>query len=156
MISTNYNGGDPTAAYWEDLQPVLSSGGWSWTFSGNIDIAAFAQGEVNIAFKYTSTDTESATWEIDNIKVYGQMGTGIKPVVEPQNRIYPNPAVNKVMVNLAANAQISIYALTGEKVMEKNLLQGVNTIEISNLHSGVYLVKIQMPSRTETHRLIVK
>lgn len=156
MVSTNYNGGDPTSAYWEDLEPVLSSGGWSWTFSGNIDIAAFAQNDLTIAFKYTSTDTESATWEVDDIKIYGQMGTGIKPVAEPQNRIYPNPAVNKVMVNLASKAKISIFALTGEKMMDKNLPQGVNTINISNLQSGIYLVKIQTTTSTETHRLFVK
>lgn len=156
MVSTNYNGGDPTAAYWEDLEPVLSSGGWSWTFSGNLDISAFAQGELTIAFKYTSTETESATWEIDNIKVFGQMGTGIKPLVEPKNQIYPNPAVNKVMVNLAADAHLSIFTLTGEKIIERNLVQGVNTICISNLPSGIYLVKIQMSTATEIHRLVVK
>lgn len=156
LVSTNYNGGDPTAAFWEELTPILSTGGWSWTFSGNIDISAFAQGNLTIAFKYTSTDTESATWEVDNIKVYGQTTTGIKPVAEFQNRIYPNPASQMVQVQLAAEARVSIVSITGEKIMENMLQQGNNTINISNLRSGVYLVKIETPTATETHRLIVK
>ncbi len=156
LVSTNYNGGDPNTAFWEVLEPTLSTGGWSWTFSGNIDISVFAQGNLTIAFKYTSTDIESATWEIDDIKIYGQMGTGIPSIAEARNRIYPNPAIQKVMVNLASDAKVSIFSLTGEKMYEKNLTQGTNSINISNLSSGVYLVKIETPTSTETHRLIVK
>lgn len=156
MVSTNYNGGDPTAAYWEDLSPILSTGGWSWTFSGNIDISAFAQGNLTIAFKYTSTDTESATWELDDIKVYGQTATGIQPVAERQSRIYPNPASNTIHVQLASNAKVSIVALTGEIIMEQFLSQGTHTLSIQNLPSGLYLVKTEASTSTETHRLIVK
>ncbi|MGC8864655.1 MAG: choice-of-anchor J domain-containing protein [Bacteroidales bacterium] len=156
LVSTNYNGGDPTTAYWEPLEPILSSGGWSWTFSGNIDISAFAQGDLTIAFKYTSTDTESATWEVDNVKIYGQSTTGIKPVAELKNRIYPNPASNTVQILLASQAKVSIVSLTGDRILESTFPQGINTINIHHLNSGVYLVKIETLATTETHRLIIK
>jgi hypothetical protein len=40
--------------------------------SGKLDISNFAGKNVVVAFKYTSTDTASATWELDNVKVRGR------------------------------------------------------------------------------------
>lgn len=37
--------------------------------SGAIDFTAYAGKNVNVAFKYTSTTSAAATWEIDNVKV---------------------------------------------------------------------------------------
>jgi len=55
--------------------------GNSWTFisSGNIDLAKFKGKTVYIAFKYTSSESEAATWEIKNFVVAkgaGDAGTG--------------------------------------------------------------------------------
>ena len=40
--------------------------------SGKLDISNFAGKNVVVAFKYTSTATASATWELDNVKVRGR------------------------------------------------------------------------------------
>lgn len=72
LISSNYSGsGNPTTATWTPLSATLSpsTGSYVWTNSGKIDISTFAGQKVYVAFKYTSTTSAAATWEVDNVKV---------------------------------------------------------------------------------------
>lgn len=75
LISTNYTGsGNPTTATWTAVTGTLSpsTGSYVWTGSGAIDITAIGAGhKIYVAFKYTSSNTAAATWEIDNVKVKG-------------------------------------------------------------------------------------
>ncbi len=74
--SSNYNGGDPSSdGNWTELSVTLDtdSSSWSsWTDSGNIDLSSYTGGNVYIAFKYVSTSSGSATYEIDNVLVVGE------------------------------------------------------------------------------------
>ncbi len=71
FMATDYAGGDPnTDGTWTPLTVTLSTGSWSWTDSGDIDVSAAAGGDLFIAFKYTSTTSGSATYEVDNFKVF--------------------------------------------------------------------------------------
>ena len=45
------------------------SGDWNFVSSGNIDLTPFISNNLNIAFKYTGTNADGATWELDNIIV---------------------------------------------------------------------------------------
>jgi len=70
MISTDYVD-DVTTATWTELTvPTWPSGNnWAFVESGNIDLSAYIGETVNIAFKYISTATNAATWEIDWVEV---------------------------------------------------------------------------------------
>tara|TARA_Y100000766_G_scaffold242994_1_gene221541 strand:+ start:21 stop:1376 length:1356 start_codon:yes stop_codon:yes gene_type:complete len=74
--SSDYSGGDPTSdGNWTELSVTLDidSSSWSsWTDSGNIDLSSYAGGNVYIAFKYVSTSSASATYEIDNVLLTGE------------------------------------------------------------------------------------
>lgn len=70
----NYTG-DPTTTTWVALPALLdtnNSGFGDWVSSGNVDLSAFLGKNVRIAFKYTSTSSAAATWEIDDFKIKGQ------------------------------------------------------------------------------------
>lgn len=68
--STNYTSGDPTTAQWTLITGfTLSAGGWAVTPSGNIDLSSITGTNVHLAFKYTSTTSSCATWELKNFKV---------------------------------------------------------------------------------------
>lgn len=70
LISTDYSGtGDPNAATWEALPATWSSGDFDFVNSGIIDLSEFLTNNVHIAFKYTGTDGDGSTWEIDNITI---------------------------------------------------------------------------------------
>lgn len=70
-ISTNYKSGLPSTAAWDKLNiPTYPSGSnWNFVSSGNIDLSAYAGCSVTIAFKYISTSTAAAQWEVKNFSV---------------------------------------------------------------------------------------
>lgn len=66
--STNYDGtSDPSTADWTDLTFTLSNGDWNWKNSGNLELPKEAS--VCVAFIYTGSNSDGATWEIDNIRI---------------------------------------------------------------------------------------
>jgi hypothetical protein len=75
-ISKNYTDGSPATATWEQLTIISYPTGGNWNFvnSGSISIPAGYLGQPNVrfAYKYLSSDAESATWEIKNVVVAGE------------------------------------------------------------------------------------
>ena len=56
---------------WTELTGIIyPASNWSWTDSGDLDISGFNNNpNVYIAFKYTSSSSESCAWEIDNMRI---------------------------------------------------------------------------------------
>lgn len=158
MVSTDYSGlGNPNLAYWENLDAVLSPGGWAWTFSENVDIANFASGNLYTAFKYTSTATESATWEIDDIKIWGHQEIGIEQTKIHQISISPNPAREFVKISIQHPSELLLYSLTGEKLLQIHLSQGTNSLNLQDYPSGIYIIKLVPEGYpTEVYKLIIR
>ena len=75
-VSADYSGGNPsTDGNWQELSVILDTddSSWSsWTDSGNVDLSSFSGANVFIGFKYISTTSNSATYEIDNVLVTGE------------------------------------------------------------------------------------
>ena len=70
-ISNNYTSGDPSTATWTELTiPTHATTGWGFVSSGDIDIPAnMLTATTRIAWRYICNDTESATWQIQNVVV---------------------------------------------------------------------------------------
>ncbi len=71
MISNNYDGQNPATATWQPLSFTLSAGNYEWVESGVISLDGYSGDNCHIGFKYTSTETEAASWEIDDIILLG-------------------------------------------------------------------------------------
>ena len=75
LISKNYSGvGNPNAATWTAVTGVLAptDSNYTWTPSGAINISTYTgagNNTVYVAFKYTSSTSSSATWEVDNVRI---------------------------------------------------------------------------------------
>jgi len=76
-VSTNYTSGAPSTATWTQITtanfPVWTSGSFTpFIASGGVDLTSYVgNSNFRIAFKYTSTTAGAASWEVDNVKVYG-------------------------------------------------------------------------------------
>lgn len=71
-VSTNFDGSDVTTANWTkvDIPTYMSGNDWVFVNSGEISLSEFNnESKIFIAFKYISTDTLAATWEIKNVEV---------------------------------------------------------------------------------------
>lgn len=75
FVSTNYNG-DVTTCDWTQLEwntnedgTLNVPGGTSWVFqtSGFFDMSKYVGEKINIAFRYTTSNGVSGTWEIKNL-----------------------------------------------------------------------------------------
>jgi hypothetical protein len=56
--------------------------------------------------------------------------------------VYPNPTADMLIVEgVTAKEAIHIYSLNGNQVLSVTTQEGVNTINVSGLPNGVYLLK---------------
>lgn len=63
-------------------------------------------------------------------------------------KLFPNPANNKITITNSTDqigVQYVFYDITGKNIFQGELSQNENIINISNLNTGVYFVKIMMP-----------
>lgn len=81
LISDNYTAGDPSTATWTPLTVTYPAGNnWSYEDS-KTDLKAYAgKKNIHIAFKYVSTSTSAAAWQIAKMEV--KEATGTKPGTE--------------------------------------------------------------------------
>ncbi len=71
LVSTNYDGINPSAATWTPITVTLagqSDADNAWVESGDIDLSAYIpQGKIAVAFKYVGSGTQSTTMRVDNV-----------------------------------------------------------------------------------------
>jgi len=79
------------------------------------------------------------------------------PSIEKDSfRIYPNPAVDVIHLdNSAGLEKVSIFDLSGKRILEYNLNEGENNLNF-NLNSGLYILKFEGKNRQLTKKLIVQ
>ena len=72
LVSNNYVEGQPETATWTPLTVPTYPAGNSWTFvsSGDVDMNSYVNSNnVHIAFRYTSENGNSGSWEIKNVLI---------------------------------------------------------------------------------------
>lgn len=78
-----------------------------------------------------------------------------EPTNSNQIGFYPNPATKELnFSNYESIESVAIYSLTGEKVVNKALVD--NTLDISLLMPGTYFVKIRSGNDEITKKLVIK
>lgn len=70
-------------------------------------------------------------------------------------KIYPNPAKSSFFIESEHKGNITIYDLSGKKILSKNNLTGKNQINIS-LPKGIYLVEFEDQKSKAIKKLIVE
>lgn len=70
--------------------------------------------------------------------------------------IYPNPAVNEIKLNsdVIGEKTVILYDTTGRIAKQITITEAEITVDISDLHKGIYLVKLSNSNNTQ--KLIVK
>ncbi|QNM86172.1 S8 family serine peptidase [Polaribacter pectinis] len=119
------------------------------------------RGVYESADKY-SNPLEQHGYGIPNFEVAQQIYFSLYPASVNDNllsdfSIYPNPVNNSFIIdskNLNIEEfNIQIYTILGKKVVEKSKIF-TNTIDVSYLESGIYLLKIQKGNQHKTLKLI--
>ena len=80
------------------------------------------------------------------------------PELEKNNpTVYPNPATNNFTVDLGNDekANIQLFNIVGQMVYSETIT-GSTQVNVANLHSGVYMLKVNQNGKTYTTKVIVK
>jgi hypothetical protein len=154
-VSTNYSGsGNPNAGTWTNLTYTKSAGSFEWTSSGEVNLSGFNGPSVYVAFRYTSTTSASATWEIDNILITGEDDLGLDGPYGKDNlfTIFPNPSngVINIAKPVEGFSKLSILSIAGERVEEFEIQDALNQIDLTDLTKGVYFMLITDEQTGET------
>lgn len=87
--------------------------------------------------KYTGFDRNKAFEEAR--KIFDPTAVG-ELVAESSIAIYPNPANNNITVTLDQSAQLNIVSITGQVLHSNTYSRGAQTIDISHLPAGMYIL----------------
>ena len=81
--------------------------------------------------------------------------------MEPDDfKVYPNPA--SLFVNIEfdylpeTGTSIEIIDVNGKSLIKKILESNINTVEISQLPTGIYILKVNNSQHYKTKKLIIK
>lgn len=72
-------------------------------------------------------------------------------------KIYPNPVVNGILfisTDANANRSVTVFDVLGKQVL--NTTTSTNTINVSQLNTGIYIVRITEEGKTATRKLVIE
>jgi len=95
-------------------------------------------------------------WIISDAGRDPNCSTGVSSLEEDIFTLYPNPTTNNVNVNMQTPATYTITDINGKELQKGNLMQGDNTLDISEFPSGVYFVKMQTESGSAVRKMVVE
>lgn len=85
---------------------------------------------------------------------------GIESILTSSLHIYPNPAKDKLtleLVNMPENSStVSIYSITGSTVYNEKLSTQSTEIDLSGFESGLYFIKLTSGDRSFTQRVEIQ
>lgn len=111
-------------------------------------------GNKNSVGGHTTVDTEYAS---KTLVIGGVLGINDAQILNFS--MYPNPSDNKVTLQLPSgtnNAQAQVFDYLGKTLILKDITSSNSSLNISNLSSGIYFVRIQSDNKVGVKKLVVR
>lgn len=94
-------------------------------------------------------------FDLDAVGVIHQQTVGIDELELTNVSVYPNPATNVLYVNLSSiNYSLEVINLIGEVVLKVENKSNTTSLELSNLKSGVYYLKISSEGKQKQMKFV--
>ena len=128
---------------------------WQW-FNSGLPSVQISELEIQYSLgKIRAATYGRGVWESD----LNSISTSISEAPNSNISINPNPAKNKLQISSAKNLKglkFNLFNVTGDLFMSREINGYHNVIPISELKSGVYIVKITSERKTiKTEKLII-
>ncbi|MDC1492462.1 T9SS type A sorting domain-containing protein [Flavobacteriaceae bacterium] len=144
--------GDATTATWVLLNDVIGTDAEdAWV---QRTFALPSAENVVVSFQYNST--YGADWNIDDVCVQEDTLSTVDATVLDM-RIYPNPSNGSyVTIQTPVNGvkYVEVFDITGKRLMNTSL--SADTLDVSSISSGMYLVKVTIEGQSKTSKLIIR
>ena len=135
-------------------------------YSGKVlDVSRVSQNNGASVHQWTYVGGANQQWQLVSVETNARVAdTSSKleinaSLLEPTLRIYPNPAHAQLTVEAtdSQDYQVTIYDLSGRRMMQHDHLSGQTQVDISHLRPGVYILKMRDREQREgRHRIIVE
>ena len=117
---------------------------WTW-----LDLSSLGRAD-SLSFQFSSSDVGNygintpTYFCMDNITVAGQAVSTYSPALSAALSLYPNPASETLWMDWQENnaAQVLLYNLSGQLLLEDRIEKGQNQLDIQQLSAGMYLLRI--------------
>ena len=150
LYSEDYSG-DVDTATWVVLNDVIPAGD-IWVANGPYALPTTGT-TVNIAFRYTGYD--ATNWFIDDVSIWSTLS--IDDVDPLDMRIYPNPVDGNFVTILSpvnGTKYIQVFDIMGKRVIDTTI--NGNTLDVSSINSGFYMIKVTIDGQSKISRLVVR
>jgi len=98
---------------------------------------------------------EDGTTKTYTINVSQQANTSISETGENTLQVYPNPVFNELTIsNISSKSTLSIFDINGKMLQTKVATTTSEKIDVSNLHDGIYFVRIANDKTVVTRKFI--
>ena len=136
---------------------IISSGNYveaptEWT-QYEYDLSAYEGQTVRVGIHCVSND--SFVLQMDAFVVEGTLGVNYANDLEMN--LYPNPVDGgfvTIQTPTSDTKQVEVYDILGKLVISTNLVS--DTLNVSELNSGIYMVKVTVKSQSNMSKLIIK
>ena len=136
---------------------IISAGSYeeapiAWT-QYEYDLSAFDGQTVRVGIHYVGADT--FVLQMDSFVVEGTLG--VNDVQSLEMNIYPNPVNDDfVTIQTPVNGMkyVEVFDITGKRLINTSL--SADTLEVSSLSAGMYLIKVTVEGQSKTSKLIVR
>lgn len=148
LLSGDYTYGSTDNLFVYVKGPTIDDGGGDYFID---DFSLMPQGSPAVDFSNVDDIVDIGAYEF-----LGNSLSAINPSDSPSDFIlYPNPASDRLQIsNLLRRDIVVVYDLFGKTYkLSQTHHQQMRTIEVSNLSSGLYILKIINPSKNKTQTL---
>ncbi|CAM1369260.1 glycosyl hydrolase [Tenacibaculum xiamenense] len=140
----------------ELLTNTTSTGQWetlSWDF-GSLGVSSYDRLVFMFDFGSVGDGSENSTFYFDDVQQTATLSTS--EVITSPISIFPNPVDNRLYIDSSSItlSNIEIYSLLGKKLLEVSDIP--NSIDIQELSSGMYILKLYDGNKSVTKKIIKK
>lgn len=124
-----------------------------WT-NREIQLSDLGFNGLTVYLAFVNTTNNGFKLYLDDIKVRKNDPVGIEEIATLQVQIYPNPTEGNIRISSDKKIEsVSIYSLEG-KLISEFAYQNGEIIDISDLNSGIYMVKVASAGIVKTVRIV--
>ncbi len=105
-----------------------------------------------VYFRIVANDGDLETEYVGSFDIIA----GIEEGLVSELSLFPNPASDKLFVNVNASATYSVSNIAGQKLMEGLFVSGQNEVNLTNLNDGFYIITIVTGNGTVNASTFIK